>query len=160
MIWHTQGSGKSLSMVMLAKSIALEKRIRESKIILVTDRVNLDEQIYKTFDNCQIPLTKATSGSNLVEILQSYKATVIATTVFKFDTVSNTKGIVLDSNDIIILVDEAHRSQYGLASAKVRKVFPNACFIAYTGTPLTKSERHTMEKLEILSVPPIQAVML
>ena len=153
-IWHTQGSGKSLSMVMLAKAIAMEQKIKEPKVILITDRVNLDEQIYKTFDNCQVPLTQAKSGANLVEILQSYKSTVIAATVFKFDTVANSKGIVLDSNDIIILVDEAHRTQYGLANAKVRKVFPNACFIAYTGTPLTKTEKHTMEKFgEIIGTP-------
>ena len=143
-IWHTQGSGKSLSMVMLAKAIAMEPKITEPKVILITDRVNLDEQIYKTFDNCQVPLTQATSGTNLVEILQSYKTTVIATTVFKFDTVANSKGIVLDSNDIIVLVDEAHRTQYGKANAKVHKVFPNACFIAYTGTPLTKTQKNTM----------------
>ena len=153
-IWHTQGSGKSLSMVMLAKAIAMEAKIAEPKVILVTDRVNLDEQIYKTFQNCQIPLTQATSGANLFEILQSYKATVIATTAFKFDTVANSKGILLDSNDIIILVDEAHRTQYGKTNAKIRKVFPRACFIAYTGTPLTKSEKHTMRKFgEIIGDP-------
>ena len=145
-IWHTQGSGKSLSMVMLAKAIALEPKIKEPKIILVTDRVNLDEQIYKTFQNCQVPLTQAKSGLHLIEILQSYKATVITTTMFKFDTVANSKGIIFDSNDIIILVDEAHRTQYGKANAKVQKVFPNACFIAYTGTPLTKAEKHTMKR--------------
>ncbi|MDE0119816.1 MAG: HsdR family type I site-specific deoxyribonuclease [Bdellovibrionales bacterium] len=153
-IWHTQGSGKSLSMVMLAKAIAMESKITEPKVILVTDRVNLDEQIYKTFQNCQIPLTQAKSGTNLVEILQSYKTTVIATTLFKFETVATSKGIVLDSNDIIVLVDEAHRTQYGAASAKVRKVFPNACFIAYTGTPLTKKEKNTMGKFgEIIGSP-------
>ena len=145
-IWHTQGSGKSLSMVMLAKAIVMEKKIKEPKVILITDRVNLDEQIYKTFDNCQVPLKKATSGANLVEILKSYKSTVIATTIFKFDTVANSKGILLDSKDIIILIDEAHRTQYGKANAKVRKVFPKACFIAYTGTPLTKTEKHTLRK--------------
>ena len=153
-IWHTQGSGKSLSMVMLAKAIAMESKITEPKVILVTDRVNLDEQIYKTFQNCQIPLRQAKSGTNLVEVLQSYKSTVIATTVFKFDTVANSKGIVLDSNDIIVLVDEAHRTQYGKANAKVRKVFPNACFIAYTGTPLTKKEKNTMGRFgDIIGTP-------
>lgn len=153
-IWHTQGSGKSLSMVMLAKAIAMEEKIAEPKVILITDRVNLDEQIYKTFQNCQIPLTQATSGANLVEILSSYKATVIATTAFKFETVANSKGIVLDSKDIIILIDEAHRTQYGKTNAKIRKVFPKACFIAYTGTPLTKTEKNTMEKFgEIIGSP-------
>ena len=145
-IWHTQGSGKSLSMVMLAKAIAMEPKIKEPKVILITDRVNLDEQIYKTFNNCQVPLTQATSGANLVEILQSSKSTVIATTAFKFDAAVNSKGIVLDSRDIIVLVDEAHRKQYGKTHAKIQKVFPQACFIAYTGTPLTKKEKNTMSK--------------
>ena len=145
-IWHTQGSGKSLSMVMLAKSIIMEPSIKEPKVILLTDRVNLDDQIYKTFNNCQVCLEKASSGTNLIQHLRSYKSTVIATTIFKFDTVANSKGLLLDSKDIIILVDEAHRTQYGIANAKVRKVFPNACFIAYTGTPLTKKEKHTIGK--------------
>ena len=145
-IWHTQGSGKSLSMVLLAKAIAQEPKIKQPKIILVTDRVNLDEQIYKTFNNCQVQLTKATSGTHLIEILKSAKETVTATTIFKFDSASNTKGLSLPSKDIIILIDEAHRTQYGEASAKMRKVCPNACFIAYTGTPLTKKEKHTLRK--------------
>ena len=153
-IWHTQGSGKSLSMVMLAKAIAMESTIKDPKVILVTDRVNLDEQIYKTFQNCQVPLIQAKSGANLIEILQSHRATVIATTIFKFDAVANSKGMVLDSNDIIVLVDEAHRTQYGIANAKVHKVFPNACFIAYTGTPLTKKDKHTMKRFgEIIGSP-------
>ena len=143
-IWHTQGSGKSLSMVFLAKAIAMEPKITEPKIILVTDRVNLDTQIYKTFDNCQIDLTRAKSGAHLIEILKTAKETVIASTIFKFDSAANTKGVTLPSTDIIVLVDEAHRTQYGEASAKLRKVCPNACFIAYSGTPLTKKERHTM----------------
>ena len=145
-IWHTQGSGKSLSMVMLAKSIIMDPSIKEPKVILLTDRINLDDQIYKTFKNCQTSLEKASSGANLIQHLKSHKSTIIATTIFKFDTVANSKGLLLDSKDIIILVDEAHRTQYGIANAKIRKVFPNACFIAYTGTPLTKKEKHTMEK--------------
>ena len=145
-VWHTQGSGKSLSMVLLAKAIAMEHRITEPKIILITDRVNLDAQIYKTFDNCNINLTRAKSGTHLINILKTSKETVIASTIFKFDSAANTKGVTLPSKDIIVLVDEAHRTQYGEASAKLRKVCPNACFIAYTGTPLTKTERHTMHK--------------
>ena len=145
-IWHTQGSGKSLSMVMLAKSIALEPKIKEPKIILVTDRVNLDAQIYKTFQNCQLELTQAKSGTHLIEILQSYKASIIATTAFKFVTVANSKEAILTSNDTIVLVDEAHRTQYNQINAQIHAVLPNACFIAYTGTPLTKKEKHTMQR--------------
>ena len=145
-IWHTQGSGKSLSMVFLAKAIAMEPDITEPKIILITDRVNLDAQIYKTFDNCNINLTRAKSGTHLINILKTSKETVIASTIFKFDSAGNSKGITLPSTDIIVLVDEAHRTQYGEASAKLRKVCPGACFIAYSGTPLTKTERHTLRR--------------
>ena len=145
-IWHTQGSGKSLSMVMLAKSIAMEEKIKNPKIVLITDRVNLDAQIYKTFQNCQIPLKKAASGRHLVKLLKSSRATVIAATIFKFDTAVKSKNTVLDSTDIIALIDEAHRTQYGIANAKVQVVFPKACFIAYTGTPLTKREKYTRYK--------------
>ena len=151
-IWHTQGSGKSLSMVLLAKSIAMEPKIPQPKIILVTDRIDLDRQIYKTFQNCQTDLTQAKNSQHLIELLQSHKAEIIASTIFKFSPAAYSKGVVLDSNDIIVLVDEAHRTQYGELQAKMRKVFPNACFIAYTGTPLTKKEKHTMQKFgEIIS---------
>lgn len=145
-IWHTQGSGKSLSMVMLAKAIVMDTNIKDPKIILVTDRVNLDTQIYETFKHCQVSLEKATTGESLIKLLQSHKATVIATTIFKFDTVAKHRGMISDSKDIFILVDEAHRTQYGLSNAKIHKVFPNACFIAYTGTPLTRKHKHTMDK--------------
>ena len=73
-------------MVLLAKAIAMEPTIKEPKIILVTDRVNLDTQIYKTFSNCQINLTQAKSGAHLIEILKTAKETVIASTIFKFET--------------------------------------------------------------------------
>ncbi|MBC6415626.1 MAG: type I restriction endonuclease subunit R [Bdellovibrionales bacterium] len=142
-IWHTQGSGKSLSMVMLAKSIAMDPKIKNPKIVLITDRKHLDTQIYKTFQNCQISLKKAKNGPHLVELLKSSKATVIATTIFKFETVIKSKNTVLDSTNIIALIDEAHRTQYGVAHTKVRMTFPKACFIAYTGTPLTKKEKDT-----------------
>ena len=145
-VWHTQGSGKSLSMVMLAKSLVLDPRIKDPKVVLITDRVDLDDQIYRTFRNCGVQIKQAANGEDLVKSLQDSKAVVLATTIFKFDSVVNTKGLEFKSTDIILLVDEAHRSQYGEANSKVHKVFPNACFIGYTGTPLTEKERHTMDR--------------
>lgn len=153
-VWHTQGSGKSLSMVMLAKAIVMdeEERFHNPKVVLITDRVDLDDQIYRTFQNCGVPLFQATSGAgerddrSLEKILDSNKASVVATTIFKFDTVANTKNLKLDSPDIIILVDEAHRTQYGEANAKVHQVLPKACFVAFTGTPITKKHKNTMVK--------------
>jgi type I restriction enzyme R subunit len=143
-IWHTQGSGKSLSMVMLAKAIAMEESIDSPKIILMTDRVELDRQIYKTFNNCGIPVTQAKTGNHLVELLASSRAGIITTIIDKFDTVVNSGTDPFLSNNIFILVDEAHRTQYGESNSVVQKIFPNACFIAYTGTPLTKNKKNTM----------------
>lgn len=145
-VWHTQGSGKSLSMVMLAKALVLDSRIKEPKVILITDRIELDEQISKTFRNCGVGVTQAESGDDLIEAIRDSKASIIATTLQKFDTVANSHDLTFDSKDIILLVDEAHRSQYGEANSQVHKVFPNACFVGYTGTPLTKKERNTMER--------------
>lgn len=145
-VWHTQGSGKSLSMVMLAKALVLDKRIIEPKVVLITDRVDLDDQIFRTFQNCGVQIKQANSGQDLISTLQDSKAVVVATTIHKFDSVVNVKNLKFESNDIILLVDEAHRSQYGESNSKVHKVFPNACFIGYTGTPLTEKERHTMKK--------------
>lgn len=145
-IWHTQGSGKSLSMVMLAKAIVMDQRIKDPKVILITDRVDLDDQIYKTFRNCGVAVKQATSGQDLIDILHDTRSVVIATTLQKFDAVANARGEHFESPDIFILVDEAHRSQYGESNARIHKVFRKACFIGYTGTPLTKKERHTMER--------------
>lgn len=145
-VWHTQGSGKSLSMVMLAKSLAMDSRIKEPKIVLITDRIDLDDQIFRTFQNCGVEVRQASSGQDLIDSLKDSKSGIIASTIFKFDSVVNAKIDPFKSTDIILLVDEAHRSQYGESNSKVHKVFPNACFIGYTGTPLTEKERHTMDK--------------
>jgi type I restriction enzyme R subunit len=145
-VWHTQGSGKSLSMVMLAKALVLDSRIKEPKVVLITDRIELDEQISKTFRNCGVGVNQAESGEDLIEALSDTKASIVATTLQKFDTVANSESLKFPSKDIILLVDEAHRSQYGEANSQVHKVFPNACFVGYTGTPLTKKERNTMER--------------
>ncbi len=143
-VWHTQGSGKSLTMVMLAKSIALD--IPRARIVLVTDRISLDDQIYKTFKNCQKEVKKATSGKDLIKLIREGRVPVIATIINKFDTALKRGRVQDESPDIFVLVDESHRSQYGIANARMQMVFPNACYIGFTGTPVMKRDKNTVAK--------------
>lgn len=144
-IWHTQGSGKSLTMVMLAKYILMEMSACNPKVIIVTDRKELDRQIAATFSHTRLNPARATSGRHLVELIGSGKADIVTTIINKFDTAErlDTKNM---SSDIFVLVDESHRSNYGQLSTKMRTVFPNACYIGFTGTPLMKKEKNTMTK--------------
>ncbi|KGO80770.1 restriction endonuclease subunit R [Flavobacterium beibuense F44-8] len=145
-IWHTQGSGKSLTMVMLAQLIATHPQIKNPKIILVTDRIDLDDQITETFKKCQIPVENAQTGKHLVELLSGTGDTVITTLIHKFEAAVNQAKEGFDSPDIFVLVDEGHRSQYGTFNIKMQKVFPKGCFIAFTGTPLMKKEKSTANR--------------
>lgn len=145
-IWHTQGSGKSLTMVMLAQLIATHPDIKNPKILLVTDRIDLDNQITETFKKCQIPVENAQTGKHLVELLSGTGDAVITTLIHKFEAAVNRAKEGFDSPDIFILVDEGHRSQYGNFNIKMQKVFPNGCFIAFTGTPLMKKEKSTANR--------------
>ena len=145
-IWHTQGSGKSLTMVMLAQLIATHPNIKNPKIILVTDRIDLDDQITETFKKCQIPVENAHTGKHLVELLSSPGDAVITTIIHKFEAAVNRAKEGFDSPDIFVLVDEGHRSQYGNFNIKMQKVFPKGCFIAFTGTPLMKKEKSTANR--------------
>lgn len=144
-IWHTQGSGKSLTMVMLAKYILMELASYHPRVVLVTDRKELDGQIAATFSHTRLSPARATSGRHLVELVNSSKADVITSIINKFNTVERqeTKNL---SRDVFVLVDESHRSNYGLMATKMRSVFPNACYIGFTGTPLMKHEKNTMSK--------------
>ncbi|MEG1756804.1 MAG: type I restriction endonuclease subunit R [Clostridia bacterium] len=144
-IWHTQGSGKSLTMVMLAKYILMELKDCHPRVIIVTDRKELDGQIAATFAHTRLNPARATSGRHLVELVNSGKVDVVTSIINKFNTAERmeTKN---ESRDVFILVDESHRSNYGLMATKMRSVFPNACYIGFTGTPLMKSERNTMTK--------------
>lgn len=139
-IWHTQGSGKSLTMVMLANYILTNINPGQSKVIIVTDRKELDKQIARTFSNTKIKPSRATSGKNLVELITEGKADVITAIINKFNTAdkANTR---LDSKDIFVLVDESHRTNYGELATKMRRVFPNASYIGFTGTPLMKNDK-------------------
>ena len=138
LIWHTQGSGKSLTMVMLTKLLKLT--YTNAKIIVVTDRVDLDEQIHKTFENTDIKAGRASSGSDLIEKLQS-GISVITTLVHKFEKVKNSKTIINDNN-VFVLVDESHRTQGGDLHSAMKKALPLACYLGFTGTPLLKKEKN------------------
>lgn len=145
-IWHTQGSGKSLTMVMLAEQIALSKKIKNPKIILVTDRIDLNSQITETFQKCNIPVEEAFTGKHLIELLKSTSDAVITTIINKFKAAVNQEPDGFSSSEIFVLIDEGHRSQYKTFNVKMQKTFPNGCFIAFTGTPLMKSEKNTADK--------------
>jgi type I restriction enzyme R subunit len=145
-IWHTQGSGKSLTMVMLAQAIAMEPSIRNPKIVLVTDRTDLDIQITGTFRKCGRFVENATTGQRLVELLENKSDAVVTTIINKFVAAVKKIDKPLESNDIFVLVDEGHRTQHGTFNIDMHKTLPNACFIAMTGTPLFKKDKSTAEK--------------
>lgn len=145
-IWHTQGSGKSLTMVMLAKAISLEPEIVNPKVVIITDRIDLDKQISDTFKSCGKVVKKATSGEDLGNIIADNKETIITTVINKFQAALRKKKVIDNSKNVFVLVDESHRSQYGSANALMQKVFPNACYIGFTGTPLMKKEKSTAVK--------------
>lgn len=144
-IWHTQGSGKSLTMVILAKYILSELANAHPKVVVVTDRIALDKQIHSTFNNTRLKASRATTGSHLIDLINNNNADIITTLVQKFDTAS-VKQKPVESKDIFVLVDESHRTQYGELHIKMKKVFPNACYLGFTGTPLMKKEKSTMVK--------------
>lgn len=143
-IWHTQGSGKSLTMVMITNYILTNINPGKSKVVIVTDRKELDKQIARTFSNTKVRPSRATSGRNLVELINEGKADVITSIINKFNTAEKLHTKV-DEKDIFILVDESHRSNYGELSVKMRRVFSNACYIGFTGTPLMKKDKTAMK---------------
>lgn len=150
-IWHTTGSGKSLTMVMLAKALALHPAIPNPRVILVTDRVDLDDQIWRTFKACGKVVAKAKDGQHLVRLVTDKprpgekQPDVITTVINKFEQAA-ASGVRDEDKDLFVLVDESHRSQYGLLNARMQRVFPHACYLGYTGTPLTEAEKSTARK--------------
>ena len=142
LIWHTQGSGKSLTMVMLAKVI--KRSIAGSKVIVVTDRKDLDKQIHETFNSSEVKAVRARSGKDLIRLLQSGKS-VITTLIHKFEKVKN-ENVTFDDPNTFILVDESHRTQGGDLHKAMKKVFPEACYLGFTGTPLMRREKNSFAK--------------
>ena len=138
-VWHTQGSGKSLTMVMLAQAIALEKQIRNPKIILVTDRIDLDDQITGTFRKCGMFVENATTGQRLVELMESKSDAVVTTVINKFEAAVKKIGKPLESHDIFVLVDEGHRTQHGTFNIEMQKSITKCLFYClYRNTSFQK----------------------
>lgn len=145
-IWHTQGSGKSLTMVMLARNLALDPGVPNPRIVLVTDRDDLDKQLGNTFAACGLEPNRATSGRHLLELVAEHRAGIVTTLIHKFDKALNFKKYQDRSTDIFMLIDESHRTNFGAFSARMRQMFPNACYLGFTGTPLLKKEKNSFLK--------------
>lgn len=166
-VWHTQGSGKSLTMVFLARKVRSTKKISDATLVVVTDRRDLDKQIFETFKNNLTNTTPVRSESigQMKELLRNSNAEIITTTIQKFqsekeednivglsDEEKNNIGnlyfekeyeILSTKNNVIVMSDEAHRSQYSSTAANLRNALPNATFIGFTGTPIDKEDKST-----------------
>lgn len=172
-IWHTQGSGKSLTMVMLSRMIRRTKELQDSTIVVITDRIDLDKQIYNTFiknypsdytiasNISDRIITRAETVDDMKKLLSAAQAKIIMTTIQKFQTKSDNNPILEDNEtqeklffdkeieiltnktNVIVFTDEAHRSQYSNLAVNMRKSLPNATFIGFTGTPIEKEDKST-----------------
>ena len=139
-VWHTQGSGKTITMIMLTKMLLKESLkpdsiIKRPRFIMVTDRVNLDKQIRDNFINAQMSPNRAKTGKGLVELLKREENTVITAIVNKFEAAIKS-DYRNESDNIFVFIDEGHRTQYGKLNLYMDRVLPNAVKIAFTGTPL------------------------
>lgn len=144
--WHTQGSGKSYSIVFFARKVH-RKLGGNYTFVVLTDREDLDTQIYKTFGGCGVvdndrDPCRATSGEHLQELLGQHKAFVFSL-IQKFNKKVDPEKPYSERDDIIVITDEAHRTQYGTLSLNMRNAMPGASFIGFTGTPLFKDDEIT-----------------
>ncbi|WP_372522110.1 type I restriction endonuclease subunit R [Sulfuricaulis sp.] len=143
--WHTQGSGKSYSMVMFTRKVH-RKLGGNFTFLVLTDRDDLDTQIYKTFAGCGVvsdqELCRAASGHHLNELLTLHKAYVFSL-IQKFNQKVEPEQPYSERDDIIVITDEAHRTQYGTLALNLRNALPNASYIGFTGTPLFKDDEIT-----------------
>jgi len=144
-IWHTQGSGKSLTMVMLVKKIMADPDVNDPRFVLVNDRINLDKQLRDNFAKTQLNPARAKTGRGLISLLKNRDETIITTLIHKFDAVAKSRVKIEDDN-IFLLVDESHRSQYGQFHSYMMDVLPNAFKIGFTGTPLLKKDKFNTYK--------------
>jgi type I restriction enzyme, R subunit len=141
LIWHFQGSGKSLLMVFAAQKLRMHPHLKNPTVIIVVDRIDLDSQITGTFTGADIPnLEKADTREKLKQLLGQDVRKIIITTIFKFGEAT---GCLNDRSNIIALVDEAHRTQEGDLGRKMREALPNAFLFGLTGTPINRSDRNT-----------------
>ena len=141
LIWHFQGSGKSLLMVFAAQKLRMHAGLKNPTVLIVVDRIDLDSQITGTFTGADIPnLEKADTREKLQQLLAQDVRKIIITTIFKFGEAT---GSLNDRNNIIALVDEAHRTQEGDLGRKMREALPNAFLFGLTGTPINRADRNT-----------------
>ena len=143
-IWHTTGSGKSFTMVFLSKALVWLDELSQVRVIIVTDRVDLEDQLSRTFASGGVLTDRdkkdamATSGKRLAEQIGKGNERVIFSIINKFGSAVKQKECFNDSPNIIVLVDEGHRSQNGENNIRMQQTLPKAAFIAFTGTPLLK----------------------
>ena len=147
-IWHTQGSGKSLTMLMLAGGLIRESRMTNPTIVMITDRNDLDDQLFETFTAGRALLradpVQAASREHLKALLDRAAGGVVFTTIHKF---AEAHGVVSERSNMVVMADEAHRSQYGFVEGGarwMREALPNATFVGFTGTPLERDDRSTI----------------
>lgn len=147
-IWHTTGSGKSFTMVFLSKALILHEDLKQCRILVVTDRVDLEDQLSKTFvSGGELAGKKdkqnamATSGKRLAEQIGKGTERIMFSLIQKFNSATKLPECVNTSSDFIVLIDEGHRSQGGENHVRMKLALPNAAFVAFTGTPLLKNEK-------------------
>lgn len=141
LIWHFQGSGKSLLMVFAAQKLRLQHALGNPTVLIVVDRIDLDAQISATFHASDIPnLVKAETRAELERLLGQDIRKIIITTIFKF---GEAEGVLNPRGNIVALVDEAHRTQEGDLGLKMRRALPNAFLFGLTGTPINRTDRNT-----------------
>ncbi|MFA7426029.1 MAG: type I restriction endonuclease subunit R [Desulfosarcinaceae bacterium] len=151
-VWHTQGSGKSLTMAFYAGRVVLHPAMKNPTLVVITDRNDLDDQLYGTFARCHELLrqqpVQAQSRANLRELLTTSSGGVVFTTVHKFFPTNgeDTQPLLSDRRNIVVIADEAHRSQYDFIDGfarHMREALPNASFIGFTGTPIELTDKNT-----------------
>ncbi|MDD4926962.1 MAG: HsdR family type I site-specific deoxyribonuclease, partial [Methylotenera sp.] len=149
-IWHTTGSGKSFTMVFLSKALILHDSLKQCRLIIVTDRVDLEDQLSRTFSSGGELASKkdreaamATSGKRLAEQIGKGNERIIFSIINKFGTATKLPECYNGSSDLIVLVDEGHRTQGGENHIRMKQAMPNAAFVAFTGTPILKDDKTT-----------------
>ena len=151
-VWHTTGSGKSFTMVFLTKALVLHESTQACRVLVVTDRIDLEDQLARNFMNSgafgsaiatkkEGEKTKVGSGRELALRIGQGNERIVFTLIHKFATASKLPECHNDSADLIVLVDEGHRSHGGETHERMRKALPRAAYVAFTGTPLLKSEK-------------------
>lgn len=141
LIWHFQGSGKSLLMVFAAQKLRMLPELKNPTVVIVDDRIDLETQITATFNASDIPgLASASSKEELIDFFRGDMRKILITTIFKFGEVD---GELNPRDNIILMVDEAHRTQEGDLGEKMRTALPNAFFFGLTGTPINRIDKNT-----------------